>query len=62
MTGLFTSQDEHIPVTVIKVGPCVVTQIKTVANDGYNAVQLGFGEKKKSRINRPLKGHLEKVL
>jgi large subunit ribosomal protein L3 len=61
MTGLFTSQDHHIPVTVLKIGPCVVTQIKTVANDGYNAVQLGFGDKKKSRMNKPLRGHLEKA-
>ena len=60
MTGLFTSQDRYIPVTVVKVGPCVVTQVKTMATDGYNAVQLGFGEKKKSGMNKPLKGHLKK--
>lgn len=60
MTGVFTSQDQYIPVTVVKVGPCVVTQIKTIAKDGYNAVQLGFDEKKASRINRPLQGHLKK--
>ena len=60
MTGLFTSDDKYIPVTVVQVGPCVVTQIKTIATDGYDAIQLGFGEKKKSRMNRPLKGHLKK--
>ncbi|UCD33106.1 MAG: 50S ribosomal protein L3, partial [Desulfobacterales bacterium] len=60
MTGLFTSQDRYIPVTVVKVGPCVVTQLKTMATDGYDAVQLGFGEKKKSRTNKPLQGHLKK--
>jgi large subunit ribosomal protein L3 len=60
MMGLFTSQDRHIPVTVVAVGPCVVTQIKTVDSDGYNAVQLGFGAKKKSRTNKPLQGHLKK--
>ncbi len=60
MTGLFTTEGQHIPVTVLQVGPCVVTQIKTVEKDGYNALQLGFGEKKASRINKPLKGHLKK--
>jgi len=60
MTGLFSSEGKYFPVTVLRVGPCVVTQIKTVATDGYNALQLGFGEKKKSRINKPIKGHLKK--
>jgi large subunit ribosomal protein L3 len=59
MTGLFTSQGEYIPVTVVQVGPCVVTQIKTIATDGYNALQLGFGEKRKSRIKKPLQGHFK---
>ena len=60
MTGLFTSEGKNIPVTAVQVGPCVVTQIKTVANDGYNAIQLGFGDKKKSRVNKALEGHLKK--
>jgi len=60
MTGLFTAEGKNIPVTAVQVGPCVVTQIKTVANDGYNALQLGFGDKKKSRVNRALEGHLKK--
>ena len=60
MTGLFTPEGEHIPVTAVQVGPCVVTQIKTVATDGYNALQLGYGDKKKSRINKPLEGHFKK--
>ena len=60
MTGLFSPEGEYIPATVLKVGPCVVTQIKTVATDGYNALQLGFGDKKKSRLNKPLAGHLKK--
>lgn len=60
MTGLFTSEGKYIPVTAIQLGPCVVTQIKTVATDGYNALQLGFGEKKKSRVNKALEGHLKK--
>ena len=60
MAGIFSSDGKHIPVTVIKIGPCVITQIKTVVIDGYNALQLGFGEKKKSRINKPVQGHLKK--
>ena len=60
MTGLFTSEGKNIPVTAVQVGPCVVTQIKTVANDGYNALQLGFGDKKKSRVHKALEGHLKK--
>ncbi|RLB85018.1 MAG: 50S ribosomal protein L3 [Deltaproteobacteria bacterium] len=60
MTALFTSDGEYIPVTVVQIGPCVVTQIKAMSSDGYNAIQLGFGEKKKSRINKPMQGHLKK--
>jgi len=60
MTGLFTSKGTYTPVTAIQVGPCVVTQIKTVATDGYNALQIGFGEKKKTRVNKALEGHLKK--
>ena len=60
MTGLFSSEGKYIPVTVLQVGPCVVTQVKTVTTDGYNALQLGFGEKKKSRTNKPIKGHLKR--
>jgi large subunit ribosomal protein L3 len=60
MTGLFTPDGESIPVTAVQAGPCVVTQIKTIDTDGYNALQLGFGEKKKSRVNKALKGHCKK--
>ena len=60
MTSLFGSNGEYIPVTVIEAGPCMVTQIKTKANDGYDALQLGFGKKKKSRVNKPVAGHFEK--
>lgn len=60
MTGVFTSRGKHIPVTVLEVGPCLITQIKTVDTDGYNALQLGFGSKKPSRINKPIRGHSEK--
>jgi large subunit ribosomal protein L3 len=60
MTGIYTPEGQYVPVTVIEVGPCVVTQIKTEATDGYNAVQLGFGEKKSKRVNKPLQGHFAK--
>jgi large subunit ribosomal protein L3 len=60
MTGLFTNDGRYFPVTVVQVGPCVVTQIKTIETDGYNALQLGFGDKKASRINKPVQGHLNK--
>ncbi len=59
MTGLFSPEGKYVPVTVVQVGPCVVTQVKTETTDGYNALQLGFGEKKESRINKPLKGHFK---
>lgn len=60
MTGVFSQVGRYMSVTVVQVGPCVVTQIKTIATDGYNALQLGFGEKKRSRINKPMEGHLKK--
>lgn len=60
MTSIFSSDGQFIPVTVVQVGPCVVTQIKTEATDGYNALQLGFEEKKAARTNKPLQGHFNK--
>lgn len=60
MTSIFTVDGQYIPVTVIQAGPCVVTQIKTEANDGYNALQLGFSEKRASRTNKPDQGHFKK--
>ena len=56
MMSLFSSEGMLQPVTVVQAGPCVVTQIKTVATDGYNALQLGFGEKKASRVNNTSAG------
>jgi len=60
MTGVFSDQGEYVPVTVVEAGPCVVTQIKTVETDGYNALQLGFMEKKANKVNKPLAGHFKK--
>ena len=60
MTEIFDEQGKVIPVTVIEAGPCVVAQVKTVETDGYNAIQLGFGDVKESKINKPEKGHFAK--
>ncbi len=60
MTGMFTPEGRYIPATVIEAGPCVVTQIKTQATDGYDALQLGFGGKRTHRVNKPLQGHFKK--
>ena len=61
MTQIFDEKGNVIPVTVIEAGPCVVAQVKTVETDGYNAVQLGFGEVKGKHINKPEKGHFAKA-
>ena len=60
MTNAFTPDGLCIPVTVVQAGPCIVTQVKTEATDGYNALQLGFGKKKASRVGKPLQGHFAK--
>ena len=60
MTGVFTSEGKYIPATVIEAGPCVVTQIKSKDTDGYDALQLGFGGKRTSRVNKPMQGHFKK--
>ena len=61
MTQIFDEQGKVIPVTVIEAGPCVIAQIKTVDTDGYTAIQLGFGDVKEKKLNRPKKGHFTKV-
>ena len=58
MTQIFTEHGEVIPVTVVEAGPVVVTQIKTTENDGYTAIQVGFGDAKEKSLNKPQKGHL----
>jgi large subunit ribosomal protein L3 len=60
MTRVFNATGRSIPVTVLEVGPCNVTQIKTVKKDGYDAVQLGFLELKKKHTTKPLEGHFKK--
>ncbi|BDF57585.1 50S ribosomal protein L3 [Christensenellaceae bacterium] len=61
MTQIFTEDGRVVPVTVVKAGPCVIVQKKTVETDGYNALQLGFGDIKEKNVNKPKKGHFSKV-
>ena len=61
MTQIFDEKGMIIPVTVIEAGPCGVSQVKTVETDGYNAIQLGFGEVKSSKVNKPKAGHFAKA-
>ncbi|WP_302350544.1 50S ribosomal protein L3 [uncultured Duncaniella sp.] len=61
MTSVFSADGKNVPCTVIEVGPCVVTQIKTADKDGYEAVQLGFVEKKDKHTTAPLAGHFKKA-
>lgn len=61
MTQVFDEDGAVIPVTVVEAGPLKVIQKKTIENDGYNAIQVGFEEKKENRVNKPLKGHFDKA-
>ncbi|MDQ3708033.1 MAG: 50S ribosomal protein L3 [Actinomycetota bacterium] len=61
MTQVFDEEARVVPVTVVRAGPCPVTQVRTVERDGYAAVQLGFGEVKVKRVNKPLAGHFAKA-
>lgn len=61
MTSVFDEDGNNVPCTVLEVGPCVVTQIKTEENDGYNAVQLAYGEKKEKRTPKAMLGHFKKA-
>lgn len=61
MTQIFDESGKVIPVTVVEAGPCVVVQKKTVESDGYAAVQVGYGDVKVQRMNKPMKGHFEKA-
>ncbi len=61
MTQVWSDDDRLIPVTVIEAGPCVVSQVRTMERDGYEAVQLAFGDVKESRVNKPAAGHFAKA-
>ena len=59
MMSVFSADGKNVPCTVIEAGPCAVTQVKTIENDGYEVVQLGFQDQKESRVNAPLAGHFK---
>ncbi|MEW5783702.1 MAG: 50S ribosomal protein L3 [Bacillota bacterium] len=61
MTQVYDEQGRAIPVTVLQAGPCYVAQVKNSAKDGYTSIQIGYGETKEHRVNRPLKGHYHKL-
>ena len=61
MTQVWDEDDNVVPVTVIQAGPCAVSQVKTQATDGYDAVQIGFGDIKAKNVNKPMAGHFAKA-
>src|SRR5699024_10768028 len=61
MTQIFDEENRVIPATVVEAGPCVVSQIRTVETDGYNAIQIAFGEIDPRKVNQPLSGHFKKA-
>ena len=61
MTQIFNNEGVLVPVTVLQAGPCVVTQVKTVENDGYDAVQVGYVDKREKLVTKPVKGHFDKA-
>ena len=62
MTRIFDARGDAIPVTLLEAGPCVVTQIKTNTTDGYEAIQVGYKDRKEKHTNKPLQGHFDKAL
>ncbi len=61
MTSVFSAEGKNVPCTVIEAGPCVVTQVKTVEQDGYEAIQLAFDEKREKSTSKPMMGHFQKA-
>jgi len=61
MTRLFNENREAVPCTIIQAGPCFVTQVKNVGTDGYDAYQVGIGERKEAKVNKPMLGHYKKA-
>jgi large subunit ribosomal protein L3 len=61
MTSVYSAEGKNLPCTLVECGPCVVTQVKTVENDGYSAVQLGYGDRKEKNTPNALKGHFKKA-
>ena len=61
MTSMYSEAGKNLPCTVLEVGPCVVTQVKTEDKDGYAAVQVGFGDRKENRTTKAMAGHFKKA-
>ena len=61
MTSMYSEAGKNLPCTVLEVGPCVVTQVKTADKDGYAAVQVGFGDRKENRTSKAMAGHFKKA-
>ena len=61
MTSVYNASGKNIPCTVLEVGPCVVTQVRTLEKDGYEAIQLGYGERSKKRTSKALQGHFKRA-
>jgi large subunit ribosomal protein L3 len=61
MTSVYNASGKNIPCTVLEVGPCVVTQVRTLEKDGYEAIQLGFGERSEKRTSKALQGHFKRA-
>ncbi|MEO2192599.1 MAG: 50S ribosomal protein L3, partial [bacterium] len=61
MTQVWDEENRVVPVTVVKLGPCVVTQVRTPESDGYSAVQLGYGQIDPRKVTKPMAGHFEKA-
>ena len=61
MTRIYDIDGNVVPVTILQAGPCTVTQLKTQDNDGYDAIQVGYGERKQKHLSKPLKGHFDKA-
>lgn len=61
MTSIFSASGKNVPCTVLEAGPCVVTQVKTIEKDGYEAVQLGWGDKSEKNVSKPMAGHFKRA-
>ena len=61
MTSIYSAAGKNIPCTILEVGPCVVTQVRTLEKDGYKAIQLGFGDRTEKRTSKAMQGHFKRA-
>ena len=61
MTSIYSASGKNIPCTILEVGPCVVTQVRTLEKDGYTAIQLGYGERSEKRTSKAMQGHFKRA-